>query len=78
MFLTAPKFHFKFVSANCNDTKKNLSLCDKTHSMGPSKQVRHECLISKTFLLRVNLHNNRKKAFLRLGQLKHHNLIETF
>ena len=49
MFLTTPEFHFKFISAN--DTKKTLTLCNKTHNMGPSKQVRHEHLISKTFLL---------------------------
>ena len=67
--------NFKFISAN--DTK-NLTLCDKKHSMGPSKQVRHEYLIRKNFLLGVNNDNNRKKAFLRLGQLKHHSLIKTF
>ena len=46
--------------------------------MGPSKQVRHEYLRRKNFLLRVNHDNNRKKAFLSLGQLKHHRLIKTF
>ena len=57
--------HFKFISAN-NTTKKkkNPTLCNKTHSMGPSKQVRHEYLIRKNFLLRVNHDDdNRKKAF---------------
>ena len=58
--------------------KKNLTLCDKTHSMGPSKQVRHEYVTRKNFLLRVNHDDKRKKAFSRLGQLKHHNLIKTF
>ena len=76
MFLTTPEIHFKLISAN--DTKKKLNLCDKTHSMGPSKQVRHEYLIRKTFLLRVNHDDNRKKVFSRLGQLKHHSLIKTF
>ena len=57
--------HFKFISAN--NTKKNLTLCNKTYSMGPSKQVRHEYLISKIFLLRVNHDDNRKKAFWGWG-----------
>ena len=76
MFFTTPEIHFKFTSAN--DTKKNLTLCDKTHSMGPSKQVRHEYLIRKNVLLRVNHDDNKKRAFSRLGQLKHHSLIKTF
>ena len=58
--------------------KKSLLYVIKTHSMGPSKQIRHEYLIRKTFLLRVNHDDNRKKAFLGLGQLKHHSLIKTF
>ena len=77
MFLTTPEFHFKFISANDNK-KKNLLYVIKTHSMGPSKQIRHEYLIRKTFLLRVNHDDNRKKAFLGLGQLKYHSLIKTF
>ena len=71
--------HFKFISAN--NTTKKLTLCNKTHRMGPSKQVRHEYPIRKNFLLRVNHDDdNRKKSFLRLGhcQLKHHSLIKTF
>ena len=46
--------------------------------MGPSKQVRHEYIIRKTFSLRVNHDDNRKDVFLGLGQLKHHNLIKDF
>ena len=53
--------HFKFISAN-NTTKKTLP-CVIKHSMGPSKQVRHEYLMRKNFLLRVNHDDNRKKAF---------------
>ena len=74
MFLRTPEFQIRISQRH----KKNLTLCDKTHSMGPSKQVRNEYLIRKNFLLRVNHDNNRKKAFLRLGQLKHHSLIKTF
>ena len=77
MFLTTPEFHFKFISVN--DTKKvTLTQCDKTHSMGPSKQVRYEYLTRKNCLLRVNHDDNRKKAFSRLGELKHHSLIKAF
>ena len=54
--------HFKFIWAN-NTTKKILTLCNKTHSMGTSKQVRHEYLIRKYFLRRVNHDGNKKKAF---------------
>ena len=50
-------------------TQKNLTLCGKTHSMGPSKQVRHEYLIRKKFLLRVNHDNNRKKKFFKVGAI---------
>ena len=69
--------HLNFKCISANDTKK-LILCDKTHSMGSSKHVRHEYLIRKNFLLKVSHDNNRKKTFLRLGQLKHHSLIKTF
>ena len=58
--------------------KKTLTLCNKTHNMGPSKQVRHEYLTRKNCLLRVNHDDNRKKTFSRLGQLKHHSLIKAF
>ena len=74
MFLTTPEFHLKFISAN--DTKKDTLLCVIKRIVWV--QVKHEYLIRKNFLLRVNHDDNRKKAVSRLGQLKHHSLINTF